>query len=169
LNPNGPASSGGYKLVLTIIGCGNSNRTDDGAGVYVARCLKEYLKGNPKENVQVFDAGTGGIDVMFHARGSEKLIIVDASKTGSVPGTIYEVPGEELAAERETSYSLHDFRWDHALDAGRKIFKTDFPDDVTVYLIEAENLEMGLEMTDRTASAAKKVIERIVKEIEIYE
>lgn len=147
--------------MLTIIGCGNSNRTDDGVGVYVAQQLQRLLLSNPKQNVRVFDAGTGGIDVMFHARGSSRLIIIDASNTGSEPGSIYEVPGEELVAEREPSYSLHDFRWDHAIYAGRKIFKEDFPDDVTVFLIEAASLGMGLELTEPAKAAAENVIGRL--------
>ena len=155
--------------MLTIIGCGNSNRTDDGAGVYIAQHLKQFLLTHPKENIKVFDAGTGGIDVMFQARGSTRLIIIDAGKTGSEPGTIYQVPGEELMAEREVSYSLHDFRWDHAIFMGRKIFKDDFPDDVTVYLIEAGSLDYGLEMTTTVAAAAEKVLEILKTTIDEYE
>ena len=155
--------------MLTIIGCGNSNRTDDGVGVYIAQNLKQFLIQNPKDNVSVFDAGTGGIDVMFQARGSTRLIIIDAGKTGSEPGSIYEVPGEELMAEREVSYSLHDFRWDHALYMGRKIFRDDFPEDVTVYLIEAESLELGLEMTPTVQNAGNKVLQRLKMVIAAYE
>ena len=155
--------------MLTIIGCGNSNRTDDGVGVYIAQNLKQFLIQNPKDNVSVFDAGTGGIDVMFQARGSTRLIIIDAGKTGSEPGSIYEVPGEERMAEREVSYSLHDFRWDHALYMGRKIFRDDFPEDVTVYLIEAESLELGLEMTPTVQNAGNKVLQRLKMVIAAYE
>ena len=154
--------------MLTIIGCGNSNRTDDGAGVYVAQQLQKFLRENIKENVKIFDAGTGGIDVMFQARGSARLIIIDAGQTGSEPGTIYEVPGEELEREREVSYSLHDFRWDDAIFAGRKIFKDDFPKDVSVFLIEAESLDYGLELNPKVKIAADKVIERLQNIINQY-
>jgi hydrogenase maturation protease len=156
------------KQMLTIIGCGNSNRTDDGAGVYVAQHLQKFVRENPKENVKIFDAGTGGIDVMFHARGSTRLIIIDASQSGSEAGAIYEVPGEELEREREVSYSLHDFRWDDALFAGRKIFKEDFPKDVSVFLIEAESLDYGLELSPKVKFAADIVIERLRKIINEY-
>ncbi len=155
--------------MLTIIGCGNSNRSDDGVGVYVAQRLQTLLRSDPKENVRVFDAGTGGIDVMFHARGSSRLIIVDASNTGSDPGSVYEVPGEELIAEREPSYSLHDFRWDHAIYAGRKIFKDDFPVDVTVFLIEAASLDIGLELTEKAKRSADVVIGRLKAIIAEYD
>ena len=155
--------------MLTIIGCGNSNRTDDGAGVFVAQHLQKFLQSNPNQNVKVFDAGTGGIDVMFQARGSSRLIIVDASQTGSEAGTIYQVPGEELEREREVSYSLHDFRWDDALYAGRKIFKEDFPKDVTVFLIEVESLDYGLELSAKVKISAEKTIEKLKGIIAEYE
>ena len=155
--------------MLTIIGCGNSNRTDDGAGVYIAQQLKHDLHNAPKENVRVFDAGTGGIDVMFQARGSSRLIIIDASQTGSEAGAIYQVPGEELERTREVSYSLHDFRWDDALYAGRKIFREDFPSDVTVFLIEAESLGYGLELTEKVKNSADKIIERLQTIIAEYD
>lgn len=155
--------------MLTIIGCGNSNRTDDGVGVFVAQRLKAEFAAKPRPNVSVFDAGTGGIEVMFQARGASHLIIIDASSTGSEPGSIFEVPANELVAEREPSYSLHDFRWDHAIYAGRRIFKDDFPADVIVFLIEAMSLELGLEMTPPVKAAAEKLIERILQIVDEYE
>jgi hydrogenase maturation protease len=155
--------------MLTIIGCGNSNRTDDGVGVYVAQHLQNFLQTQNKNNVKVFDAGTGGIDVMFQARGSSRLIIIDASQSGSESGAIYEVPGEELEREREVSYSLHDFRWDDALYAGRKIFKEDFPKQVTVFLIEAESLDYGLELNPKVKLSAEWVIEHLQKIINEYD
>jgi hydrogenase maturation protease len=150
--------------VLTIIGCGNTNRSDDGVGVYVAYQLQAWLREHSNQNVRVFDAGTGGMEVMFQARGSTRLIIIDASQSGSEAGSIYQVPGEELTSDREPGYSLHDFRWDHALYAGRRIFREDFPNDVTVFLIEAATLELGLTLSPPVRQSADKVI-RIIREI----
>jgi hydrogenase maturation protease len=155
--------------MLTIIGCGNSNRTDDGVGVFVAQQLKAFLKEQTKQDVKIFDAGTGGIDVMFQARGSSRLIIIDACQTGSEAGAIFQVPGEELEREREVSYSLHDFRWDDALYAGRKIFRENFPKDVTVFLIEAESLDLGLEMNKSVIASAERIVEKLKTIIAEYE
>lgn len=155
--------------MLTIIGCGNSNRCDDGVGVYVAQSLLVYLHRNPRDDVRVFDAGTGGMEVMFQSRGSQRLIIVDASRTGTEAGAIFKVPAEELVTERVPSYSLHDFRWDHALAAGRKIFREEFPDDVEVYLIEAQSLDLGLELTAVVKASADKLIVTLQQEIDAYE
>ncbi|MDB9466492.1 hydrogenase maturation protease [Dolichospermum circinale] len=152
--------------MLTIIGCGNLNRSDDAVGVIIAQGLQQYLAQNPHPKIRVFDCGTAGMEVMFQARGSEKLIILDASCTGSEAGAIFKVPGNELEALPEPSYNLHDFRWDHALAAGRKIFGDDFPQEVTVYLIEAANLDLGLELSPVVRRSADLVFAELITVIQ---
>ncbi|BAZ00880.1 hydrogenase maturation protease [Tolypothrix tenuis PCC 7101] len=147
--------------MLTIIGCGNLNRSDDAVGVIVAQRLQQFLAENPHPNVRVYDCGTGGMEVMFQARGSKQLIIIDASSTGSEPGAVFKVPGKELEALPEPSYNLHDFRWDNALAAGRKIFQNDFPQEVIVYLIEAANLDLGLELSPAIEHSANLVFAEV--------
>jgi hydrogenase maturation protease len=142
---------------LTIVGCGNLNRCDDGVGVVIARRLAAYVKLRQHTLIQVYDAGTGGMDVMFHARGARRLVLIDACRSGSEPGAVFQVPAEELEREHPPSYSLHDFRWDHALYAGRRIFGADFPTEVTVYLIEAQSLELGCELSLPVIAAADRV------------
>ena len=160
-----PMTHAGGQPRLSIIGCGNTNRSDDGVGVYVARRLSARLAARPAPGVSVFDAGTAGMDVMFAAKGSAALIIIDASVSGSLAGDIFEVPGEELRSVKEPGYNLHDFRWQHALHAGKKIFKDGFPDDVSVFLIEAENTGMGLDLTAKVRRAADRVVEIIADRI----
>jgi hydrogenase maturation protease len=152
--------------MLTIIGCGNANRRDDGVGVFVAQALQALLRRQPRSGVRVFDAGTGGMDVMFQARGATELIIVDACRSGAEPGAIFLVPGDEFAADHEPGYTLHDFRWDHALVAGRRIFREQFPDAVTVFLVEAASLDFGLELSAEVRAAADRVIADITRRME---
>jgi len=147
--------------MLTIIGCGNLNRSDDAVGVIIAQRLQKFLAENPHPHVRVYDCGTAGMEVMFQARGSKQLVIIDASSTGSEPGAVFKVPGKELEALPEPSYNLHDFRWDNALAAGQKIFKNDFPKEVTVYLIEAANLGLGLELSSVVKHSADLVFEEL--------
>ncbi len=147
--------------MLTIIGCGNLNRCDDAVGVIIAQHLQQYLVEHPHPGVRVYDCGTAGMEVMFQARGSKQLIIIDASATGSEAGAVFKVPGKELAALPEPGYNLHDFRWDNALAAGRKIFQNDFPQEVTVYLIEAANLGFGLELSPAVKHSADLVFAEI--------
>jgi len=148
--------------MLTIIGCGNANRGDDAAGVVVAQRLRERVRDMDLPDVRVFDAGTAGMDVMFQARGSRSLIVVDASATGSRPGSIFEVPGDEMANAPRPGHGLHAFRWDNALYAGRLIFKDQFPLDVTVYLIEGQSFALGDELSAPVEQAVARVVDLIV-------
>jgi hydrogenase maturation protease len=154
--------------MLAVIGCGNSNRSDDGVGVFVAQALQRRLQSNPRNGVRVFDAGTGGMDVMFQARGARRLIVVDAATSGAPPGAIFEVPGEELQRSHTPSFNLHDFRWDHALAAGRLIFREQFPTDIMVMLIEAECLDYGLALSAPVRAAAERVIARLSQVIDAH-
>lgn len=147
--------------MLSVIGCGNLNRCDDGVGVVVAHQLMHY-----RDKVSIFDAGTGGMEVMFRARGASRLVLIDASRNGSEPGAIFRVPGEELARDYKPTFSLHDFRWDHALYAGRRIFGASFPTDITVFLIEGATFDLGTQLSDPVQRAADRVCIEITGIIE---
>jgi hydrogenase maturation protease len=155
--------------VLTIIGCGNPNRSDDGAGIAVVRRLMDRLGGDRGESTRLFDAGTNGMQVMFEARGASELVLVDASSSRSEPGSIFEVPGEVLQNVPAPGHGLHGFRWDHALYAGKKIFGCDFPDRVTVYLIESQTLELGIGLSAPVEHAVARVIDRILERMKARE
>ncbi|MHB8883807.1 MAG: hydrogenase maturation protease [Methylovirgula sp.] len=153
--------------MLVIIGCGNLNRCDDGVGVVVIRDLMSRL-GRALPDVRIFDAGTGGMEILFQARGAKQLVIVDACSSGSEPGSVFEVPGRELANQPKPSFNLHDFRWDHALYAGHRIWADDFPSEITVFLIEAATLNYGLDLSPAVTAAAETVAGRIARLIEAY-
>src|SRR5688572_20259722 len=107
---------------VAVIGCGNPNRGDDGLGPEVLRLLQGTLD-EGERGIRLLDAGTDGMAVMFAAKGCQTLILVDACRSGAEPGSVFEIPGCELETPPPNSFKLHDFRWDHALHAGRQIFK----------------------------------------------
>jgi len=146
------------KVAIAVIGCGNTNRRDDGVGPHVIGLLQDRAL---DDHVALFDAGTDGMAVMYRARGVEQLIVIDAKAPENQPGAIYEVPGDVLAAPPPNSFNLHDFRWDHALYAGRRIYGEAFPKDVAVFLIEASSMDYGLDLTSEVHLAAVQVADRI--------
>lgn len=146
--------------LTAVIGCGNPNRSDDGFGPRVIELLRRHDLG---PDVAIYDAGTDGMGVMYQARGCARLIIVDARAPEGDPGAIFEVPGEVLERPPNQSLNLHDFRWDHALFAGRKIYGDDFPADVTVLLVEAKSLDLGLGLSPEVSAATEAVADRIAQ------
>jgi hydrogenase maturation protease len=149
--------------VIAVIGCGNTNRSDDGVAAEVLRLLAQREITQSASRCRLLDAGTDGMAVMFAARGCRSLIIVDACRSGAEAGAIFTVPGGELEQCPAPSFTLHGFRWDNALFAGRQMFRDEFPDDVTVMLIEAASVALGTELTEPVACAARKVAARIIE------
>jgi len=120
-------------------------------------------RGVAREGVRLLDAGTDGMAVMYAARGCGMLIVVDAARSGADPGAVFEIPGEELDDRPPPALSVHEFRWDHALYAGRRIYGEEFPREVTVFLVEAQSTDFGLELSPPVAAAAARVAERIAE------
>jgi hydrogenase maturation protease len=150
--------------MITVLGCGNPNRSDDGVGPHVIALLKK--RSGESEGVRLLDAGIDGMAAMFAARGCKSLIIVDACQSGSEPGAVFEAPGAALENSYTPALNLHDFRWDHALHAGRRIFRDAFPADVVVLLIEAATTDFGLDLSAPVAAAAVRVALRVEALIE---
>ena len=147
--------------MIAVIGCGNPNRLDDGAGIEVLQRLQARGIGGDAQHVRLLAAGTDGMATMFAARGCRSLIVVDACRSGSDPGEVFDVPGNELEQRYQPSLNLHDFRWDHALYAGRQIFREQFPSDVVVLLIEVQTTELGIGLSEPVSAAVAKVTDRI--------
>jgi hydrogenase maturation protease len=142
-----------------IIGCGNILRGDDAVGPVLVRHMWE--RGLP-EGVMCADGGTGGMDVAFKMRGMDEVVLVDACATGADPGTVYEVPGDELEELPPLAgINLHAFKWNHALAFARWLLKDDYPRDITVYLIEAANLRIGDPLSPPVEAAMRTVIDRL--------
>lgn len=148
--------------MITIIGCGNLIRKDDGAGPILIRKLWDL--GIPS-HVRLADGGTAGMDVVFQIGNAKELIIIDACTTGAEPGTVFEIPGEEVEVIPLEDINLHDFRWDHAIAMGRWLLKEEFPEKITVYLIEAEDLSYGSGLTPKVEDGVNKLAKKLIKKV----
>jgi hydrogenase maturation protease len=72
---------------ILVAGIGNAFLGDDGFGGQVAQRLE---KRDLPEGVLVLDFGTGGLDLAYEVmRGYDALVLVDISRQGEPPGTIY--------------------------------------------------------------------------------
>jgi hydrogenase maturation protease len=149
-----------------VVGCGNLLRGDDAAGPVLVRLLAE--RGTP-EGVRLIDGGTAGMDVAFAMKGARRVVVVDASSVGVAPGTVHRVPGEELTDLTPPEGNLHRFRWDQALGFAKWLLKDDYPQDVTVWLIEGESFEVGAALSPRVQASVERVATEILAEWEAGE
>ncbi|GAA1392190.1 hydrogenase maturation protease [Pseudonocardia kongjuensis] len=147
---------------VLVIGCGNLLRGDDGIGPVLVRHLWE--RGVP-DGARLVDGGTAGMDVAFQMRGAGRVVVVDAAATGSEPGTVFRVPGAELAdLPPLEGVHTHSFRWDHAIALARWALGDACPDDITVFLVEVAGVEFGAELSEPVLRGMEQVIEMVERD-----
>lgn len=97
---------------ILVAGIGNAWMMDDGFGGAVAARLAERDLG---PDAAVFDFGSGGLDLAYELmRGYDAAILVDVSRQGGAPGTLYvmEPDEDEIEAGIEDGQTIDP----HAMD-----------------------------------------------------
>ncbi len=141
-----------------VVGCGNLLRGDDAAGPVLVRVLADR---DLPAGVRLVDGGTAGMDVAFAMRGARRVILVDASQVGVEPGVVHRVPGSELVDLSPPEGNLHRFTWDQALGFAQWLLKDEYPDDVTVYLVEGATFDVGAPLSPAVEAAVARIADAI--------
>jgi hydrogenase maturation protease len=151
---------------ILVAGVGNAWLRDDGFGGEVARRLSER---ELPEGVSVMDAGTGGLDLAYEVmRGYDALVILDVSKQGGEPGTLYVMePNED---EVEGGIEDGEVINPHAMDPQTvlRFVKSigAWPGRVVVIACEpAEIEEMGWGLSDSVSEAVERALDLVFETI----
>lgn len=84
---------------ILVAGVGNAWLRDDAFGGECARRLE--AEGVP-DGVSVMDVGTSGLDLAYEVmRGYDALLLLDATRQGGAPGTLYVMEPERAEFEGE--------------------------------------------------------------------
>jgi hydrogenase maturation protease len=145
---------------VTVIGVGNAWRSDDAAGLAVAR----RLRGKVSAEVEVLEREgepTGLVDAW---EGADALWLVDAVVSGAAPGTVHrlEASDRELPAELFCA-STHHLGLAEAVELARALDR--LPARVVFYGIEAARVDVGDGLTPEVDAAVDRVVESLRAEI----
>jgi hydrogenase maturation protease len=149
---------------ILAAGVGNAWLRDDGFGGVLARRLEQQRL---PEGVAVMDAGTGGLDLAYEVmRGYDALVILDVSRQGGEPGTLYvmEVPEESVEGKIDDGEAINPHGMDPqtVLRFVRSIGA--WPGRVVVIACEpAEVQEPGLGLSAEVQSAVERAVELVIE------
>ncbi|MBN2079528.1 MAG: hydrogenase maturation protease [Spirochaetes bacterium] len=88
-----------------VLGIGNILKKDDGVGVHVANILRDEYP-DLVESAEIIDGGTAGLDCLPLMTGRERIIVIDALKAKSEPGSLYHFRAKHLIDDG-SPYSQH--------------------------------------------------------------
>ncbi|NPA32877.1 MAG: HyaD/HybD family hydrogenase maturation endopeptidase [Aquificae bacterium] len=147
--------------MITVLGVGNILLSDEGLGVRAVEELSRLYELPP--DVRALDGGTLGIDLMYHLRGTEKLIVVDAVLGGGEPGTIYVFKGNEVKKYFRKKVSAHELGIQEVLALMELTGQN--PEEVVLIGMEPKSLELSTELSDEVARRIPLLVERIVSQL----
>jgi len=146
---------GGRGSVL-VIGVGNPDRGDDGAGPRVAALLRA-------QGVNAADHDGDGLALIDLWENHSAVVIVDAMVTGAAPGTVRRFDAAAGPLPREAfAVSSHAFGVAEAVETARALGR--LPARIIVYGIEGESFALGAGLSDRVEQACPRVAQDILVE-----
>ncbi len=149
-------------MEVLVLGVGNLLLGDEGVGVHAVRALGRDYTFPPE--VELLDGGTAGMELLEPIRQARHLIVIDAVDAGAAAGTVLRLAGDEVRVFFGRSHlSPHQVGLSDVLAVARLAGRA--PMSVTVYGIEPESLEPGLELTPRVAQALPALLQQVVDEL----
>jgi hydrogenase maturation protease len=151
---------------ILVAGVGNAWLRDDGFGGEVARRLEQR---ELPEGVSVMDVGTGGLDLAYEVmRGYDALVILDVSRQGGDPGTLYVMEPDE--AEVQGSIEDGDVINPHAMDPQTvlRFVKSvgAWPGKVVVIACEPAQVdEMGWGLSEQVQEAVGRAVDLVAETV----
>jgi hydrogenase maturation protease len=148
-------------LHILILGIGNILFRDEGFGVRVIERLQDLYVFS--DNVSIIDGGVLGMNLLGILAETDHLIVIDAVRNKSRPGTFIRLEGEEIPARIRAKNSLHQVDFLEALTLCRVFDKV----PQTVILgVEPQDIEtLSDELTPLIQSTIDPMIEMILQEI----
>lgn len=144
-----------------VLGLGNLLMNDDAAGLRAVYALQERFP--DRENLQLVDGGTLGLDLLGHVAWADQLLILDAIDIRVAPGTVALIEGEDIAPIVTGRISPHQVNLKDLLEAAELI--GDRPDQVTLLGIQYENINMEMTLSPSVEQGLPKLIDEAAARI----
>lgn len=144
-----------------VIGVGNDFRGDDGVG----RVLARRLAALDQPNAEVRESSGESLSLMELWAGAEKVILIDAIRSGAAPGTVrrFDAGSQPLPAEFLQQCSTHALSLPEAVELSRSLGR--LPPEVILFGIEGLSFEHGNRLTPTVARAADEAFSLISEEL----
>ncbi len=149
-----------------MIGLGNPILGDDGVGWHVAEVVGQMVLAQALP-IEVDSLAVGGLSLMERMVGYDRVVVVDAIRTGAKPiGAVTLIPLPDLADPGAGHLSSgHDATLQTALVAGRAL-GAELPDDasISIVAIEAEHVfDFEDKLSPPVAAAVPRAVELVLE------
>jgi hydrogenase 3 maturation protease len=145
---------------IAILGVGNSFRSDDAAGILVARALSQRECAADTDHVLIIEAGPAPENRTGELRkfAPELVLIVDAVEMGEAPGAVHWISEKEIDGMSASTHSLPLSMLAHYLRLELKC-------DVRLLGIQVGSNDVGETISPEVLQAADEIVDELDRSI----
>lgn len=146
---------------VVVLGIGNTIMSDEGVGVHAVGALRRAY--TLPDFVDIIDGGTSSMELLDDLADVDLLVVVDAVKAGKPEGTLVRLADSEVPVFFRSKLSPHQIGLSDVMASLE--FVGQFPKRMVVIGVQAENFELGLEMTPLIASRVPELVAMVAAEL----
>jgi len=147
---------------VLVLGLGNVLLGDDGLGAAAVARVEGRYRIPP--GVRLEDGGTLGLSLLGLFAESDRVILVDAVRTGSAPGTLVRIDGEDVMDAVRDRLSPHQVGVADLLDAARLI--DCYPTTVTLLGLVPEAIDLSVARSSAVDASLDELVEAVAREVQ---
>jgi len=151
------------KTRIAIVGVGNLLLKDEGIGIHIVRALQQR---DIPPDIKIIDGGTSP-DLPYYLNSTDKLVIIDAVKGGSKPGTVYRFHPHDIDIESGETVSAHELGLEKSLEM-MKLMENQ-PRETTIIGVEPKEIGWGTELSAELQHKVPEIVNIILKEINLQQ
>lgn len=146
---------------VLVVGVGNEVRGDDGAGLQVARCVRDLARGSAIDVHELQDDPMRLLDVWVRR---DAVVLADTMHSGAPPGTIRRLDAstEPLPVQLRGAASTHAGGLAEAIELGRALGR--LPRKVIVFAVEGRRFEAGAGLSEELIAVVPRLAELVLSE-----
>jgi len=146
---------------LLVLGIGNVLLGDEGVGVHVVKDLERF---EMPSHVTLLDGGTGGFHLLNWLQEYGRIIMIDATLDGKLPGSISMVR-PKFSNEFPRTLSSHDIGLKDLIDSASLL--GDLPEIILFTVSVHPEQSLTMELSPIISESASKVSQEIRKMLSI--
>lgn len=146
--------------MLGVVALGNPLRGDDGLGVRLLEALREQ---DLPDDVDLYDAGTGGMRVIHKLADVDDVILIDVVQFDGEPGEFVWFSPDEVESIREEG-SSHDPNLFEAIELSRRLDEA--PDRIRCLGVEPDDLSVGEGLSEPVEAAIPTLLDSLETKID---
>jgi hydrogenase maturation protease len=145
---------------LLVLGLGNVLLGDDGVGGAAIALLRDRYR--PPRGVQVLDGGTLGLALLPYLQDARAVILVDAIRADSEPGSLVRLDGDQVAPAVAARLSTHQIGVSDLLEGARWLGR--YPARLVLIGLVPDTMDLVVGLSPRVAPALDALVQAVVDE-----